>query len=323
MRNDTVHPPENQENSSPGGSTLLAYLQLVRLPNVFTAIADVSMGYIFTHVMFEPGEGWILALLATSSVLLYMAGMILNDVFDAAIDAQERPERPIPSGRASLSTARWIGWQFLVLGAMAGWLAGYQAGQLRPGLVATSLAGCVLLYDGLLKGTFVGPVAMGACRMLNVLLGMSLSPEPWQGVHWLVAAAIGVYVVGITWFARGEANQSRRSHLILGTLLMLASVGMLSVLPYQTDRLKPLLQEQPFNWTIMMILLGAFIVRRCLWAVFQPTPRRVQMVVKQSLLSLVILDAAICFATAGPLAAMAILLLLVPMLALGTRLYST
>ena len=28
--------------------------------------------------------------------------MVLNDVFDAEVDARERPERPIPSGRVSL-----------------------------------------------------------------------------------------------------------------------------------------------------------------------------------------------------------------------------
>ena len=34
---------------------------------------------------------------------LYAAGMVLNDAFDAELDARERPERPIPSGRISRS----------------------------------------------------------------------------------------------------------------------------------------------------------------------------------------------------------------------------
>ena len=92
--NETDTPPRP-------GSTLLGYLQLLRLPNVFTAIADVLMGFLVTHAVIQPGEGWILALLATTSVLLYMAGMVLNDVFDADVDARERPWRPIPSGRVS------------------------------------------------------------------------------------------------------------------------------------------------------------------------------------------------------------------------------
>ena len=74
-----------------------AWLQLMRLPNVFTAAADVMMGYLVTHGTLRPASHF--ALLAAASCLLYLSGMILNDVFDAEVDAKERPERPIPSGR--------------------------------------------------------------------------------------------------------------------------------------------------------------------------------------------------------------------------------
>ena len=35
----------------------------------------------------------------------------------------------------------------------------------------------VVAYDGVLKNTPLGPVAMGSCRTLNVLLGMSAAPN--------------------------------------------------------------------------------------------------------------------------------------------------
>ena len=76
-----------------------AWLQLVRLPNVFTAAADVAMGYLVTHDTLRPATHF--ALLAAASCLLYLSGMVLNDVFDADADARERPERPIPSGRVA------------------------------------------------------------------------------------------------------------------------------------------------------------------------------------------------------------------------------
>src|SRR5690606_1666654 len=61
-------------------STLLAYAQLCRLPNVFTAIADIAAGYLFVHV-YEKLQPWhIFGLLMGASSLLYMAGMVLNDV---------------------------------------------------------------------------------------------------------------------------------------------------------------------------------------------------------------------------------------------------
>ena len=46
----------NPTSSSPTSSKLRAYLELFRLPNVFTSIADVMMGYLFTHTVVDtPG----------------------------------------------------------------------------------------------------------------------------------------------------------------------------------------------------------------------------------------------------------------------------
>lgn len=304
-------------------STLVAYFQLVRLPNVLMAVTDVVMGYLFTHAVLEPGDSSLLGLLVVTSALLYMSGMVLNDVFDVEIDAQERPQRPIPSGRVSLATARGVGWQLLAVGVAAGWLVGLRLGDLRPGIIATVLAGCVLLYDGLLKRTPIGPLGMGACRMLNVLLGMSLADGPWQGEHWLVAVAVGIYIAGVTWFSRGEAGRSHRGYLIAGMLVILLGVGLLSLLPGWTEHLNPILQQQPIRWILLMAVFAMVIGLRCLWAIAEPTSLRVQMVVRQSLLSLVILNAALSFAVAGPLGALAVLVLLIPASWLGRWFYST
>ena len=40
---------------------------------------------------------------------IYAAGIALNDVFDYAIDLEERPGRPLPSGRVSRRFAAWLG----------------------------------------------------------------------------------------------------------------------------------------------------------------------------------------------------------------------
>ena len=82
---------------------MLAYLQLIRLPTVFTAMADIVLGYVLTHRVIVGPEGWddpakFFGLLA-SSCCLYLAGMVFNDVFDRKQDAEERPSRPIPSRR--------------------------------------------------------------------------------------------------------------------------------------------------------------------------------------------------------------------------------
>ena len=90
---------------------MLPYLQLLRLPTVFTAMADIFLGYILTHRGFEPVDKF-LGLLGASCGL-YLAGMVFNDVFDRKQDAAERPHRPIPSGRVPLTAALVLGAAYL------------------------------------------------------------------------------------------------------------------------------------------------------------------------------------------------------------------
>ncbi len=295
-------------------------MELVRLPNVFTAMADVAMGFLFVRSVTEPRDAGILALLLLASSMLYAGGMVLNDLFDFDIDARERPHRPLPSGRVSRRAARLLGCELLLLGAAAAWAASFVAGGLTSGIVAGILIGCIVLYDAWLKRTPLGPVAMGGCRMLNVLLGMSVTAEPWTAAHWLVAAGIGTYIVGVTRFARTEARTSSRLQLAMATIVMLLGIAILGSFAGWREEVGPTLLHR---WHVLMTVLGLLIGWRCLRAVLQPVPTRVQMVVKQGILSLVILDASVCYVTQGPAAAMAVLALLVPTVVLGRWIYST
>ena len=72
-----------------------------------------------------------------------------------------------------------------------------------------------------------------------------------------------------------------------------------------------------------MAVLAALIGTRCLRAVVEPVPVRVQMAVKQCILSLVILDAAACFVVHGLPGALIVLVLLVPTVVLGWRIETT
>src|SRR5262245_28722487 len=76
---------------------LLPYAQLVRLPNVFTALADIALGALVTAALPAHWPAFVLLLLA--SACLYSAGMVWNDYFDLEQDRRERPFRPLPSGR--------------------------------------------------------------------------------------------------------------------------------------------------------------------------------------------------------------------------------
>ena len=141
------------------GMNWRAYFELMRFPAVFTAVADVMMGYLVTHGNLQPGHVFALSLVA--SISIYLAGMVLNDVFDAEVDARERPERPIPSGRIALRMAKRLGWDVCSERRVFAWLASVLARDWRPGRVGTLLAGCIVLYDVVLKRTPLPPRSWG------------------------------------------------------------------------------------------------------------------------------------------------------------------
>lgn len=351
MMSDGAHDPADMDIRQRG--RVRAWFELVRLPNVFTALADILLGYFFTHAMYAVTDGWpTLVLLLVSSATIYTAGMALNDYFDRDVDALLRPGRPIPSGRVSATAAARLGWSLLAIGfvaaAVAGvwddarlWLAGSAAPTAddgsfvicpdmppwRPALIAAFLIASVVGYDAFLKRTPLGPLAMGACRFFNVLLGMSAAAGELHPVHYAVAGGIGVYIVGVTWFARREAIVGRRVELALSVVVMFCGLALLAWFPSLADDALPEVSQPayttPDRWRLLMALLGSVIAWRVVGAVVDPRPELVQFAVRQCIISLVILDASACFFVRGMPAAMIILALLAPLLILQQWFYST
>jgi 4-hydroxybenzoate polyprenyltransferase len=319
-------PLTDEEHRGAKGHAVLPWLRLMRLPNVFTAIADVTMGYLFAHQSVGVPERLACAVLASAS--LYTAGMVLNDVFDVKVDAKERPFRPLPSGQISLNAANWLGWLLLAVGVGLGWLPGlfFDASPWLSGVVAIVLAASIVAYDGFLKKTPVGPVAMGACRFLNVLLGMSTSLPAGAPLllvfgsgPLMAAAGIGIYIAGVTSFAKREAETSQKTTLWAAMGVMAAGVALLgaAVLPF-----RGLAMDRSLYW-LLLVLLMITVLRRCIAAAVDPAPEKVQAAVKHSILSLIWLDAATAAAVAGPMYGIAVAALLIPALVLGWWVYST
>jgi 4-hydroxybenzoate polyprenyltransferase len=195
-------------------SRALAWWQLLRAANVFTAASNVIAGFLIVQGRWAPPE--TLALLIASSACLYLAGTVLNDVFDAELDAIERPERPIPSGRIPRTTASSAGWTLLTAGVLLSWMAAWTCSHAMPGLIGVLLAFAIFRYDKVLKSTWIGPVAMGWCRTLNVLLGASIASELMrQPVALAYALGVGLYTVALTQTARSETvgELARRLHV--------------------------------------------------------------------------------------------------------------
>jgi 4-hydroxybenzoate polyprenyltransferase len=328
LKQEVAEEAESMDTGARGN--LFAWLQLLRMANVLTAVADVAMGYLVTHGDLQPPAHF--ALLAAASCLLYLSGMVLNDVFDADVDARDRPQRPIPSGRVSLRAATAVGWAMLASGVLVAWFAGFIAGDWRPGAVATLLAICVVLYDAVLKQTPLAPLAMGACRTLNVLLGMSLSPVADESVGrnvnfgttaaWLIAIGIGVYIVGVTIVARTEAQVTSRWRLISGLTALLGGMAILAAVPLLTNNRPPLVVART-GWYLLWAFLALVTARRCAIAIWEPSGARVQAAVRHCVQSIIVLDAAVCVGYAGPIWGLAVLSIIFPTVLLAQWLKAT
>lgn len=174
---------------------------LVRAPAALSVPGDILAGAAAAGRPLGPRTVGTMA----SSVCLYWAGMALNDYADATVDAVERPQRPVPSGRVPRRTALSLACGLTAAGLGLAALSGG-----RRGLgVALPLTGLVWAYDLKLKSTKAGPAAMAGARALDVLAGTVAAggAKDGSGRRGLVPAAlVGLHTYTLTALSRHEIS---------------------------------------------------------------------------------------------------------------------
>ena len=105
--------------------SLKHYLQLVRAPNVFTAVTNVFTGC--AAVSASATNPAAIILLAFSSACLYAGGVALNDYCDLEVDRAERPKRPLPAGQVPPKAAVTLAVALLAVGVALASFAGAMA----------------------------------------------------------------------------------------------------------------------------------------------------------------------------------------------------
>ena len=260
-------------------SVLKGYLRLMRPANLPTAAADIFAGAALAGILTASFPIVPLLLLVFASVFLYAGGVVLNDVFDLALDKIERPERPIPSGLIPLKSATFFGIILLVIGIVLAFFANQLSG-----FLALALAGAIVLYDGYSKKNgFLGPLNMGLCRGLNLILGMSVFGEL---NNWGYAIIPLVYIFAITLISRGEVHGNNKNHIIWAGVLYAAVIsGVVTIVVTETTNL----------WqTVPFVLLFTFLVFKPLIQAYHlNSPERIKKAVIAGVLSLIVLDAAL------------------------------
>jgi 4-hydroxybenzoate polyprenyltransferase len=194
-----IDPPSSGRGSLRDGPRWTALAELVRAPAALSVPGDTLAGAAAAGWPF----GWRTIGLPIASICFYWAGMALNDYADRVLDAVERPERPIPSGRVLPGEALRLATGLTAAGLVVATLAGGA----RAAAIAGPLAASIWAYDLALKSTPSGPVAMAACRGLDVLLGAGAAPA--RLVRALPAAGIVAgHTFGVTRLSRDEVHGS-------------------------------------------------------------------------------------------------------------------
>ncbi len=288
-------------------NTIMAHLRLMRPANIVTAIADIGAGFAASVALTQAAmghEGLLqihlssLLWLCLSTIGLYGGGVVFNDVFDAELDRVERPERAIPSGQASITSASMLGGILLLIGVLAAWQVSWISG-----VLALAIAMLAVLYDAWGKHQhYFGPLNMGLCRGGNLLLGVSALPAMLPEL-WYLGFIPVIYIAAITMISRGEVHGDNRLALQGGLFMYGFVVLTIVVLAFFTA---------PGWWQVLpFVALFAFLIfPPLIEALRKQEPRLIGKAVKAGVLSLIVLNAALATAFAGWLWGLAILLLL-------------
>ncbi len=318
-------------------STLAAWARLVRLPAVFTVIAQVAAAYLYVAGEAQPMARFIMVILA--AVALYWSGMIINDLWDIDEDKLDRPSRPLPSGEVSLRAANFAATGLMiggvVLATLSGFIPGVNVGStFCPGIVAVAIAVCVLLYNGPLKPTLLAPLMMGLCRALCLLLGaaplMTVGPgnlgdvASWFAPHILAAAVgMGVYIMGITLISTSETVGGEKAPIAIGTMIAALGAFCLAMAP----RLAPagtVWQVALGDRFVLLVGLIAFsIVFRGVRVALHPAVPAIQSLVKIGVLTLIPFSASLALIAAGPIWGLAVFGLVIPALLTAAKIRVT
>jgi 4-hydroxybenzoate polyprenyltransferase len=293
------------------------WLQLLRAPNLFTVPGDPVAGFLLAT------GGQLdrrLPMAVTASLCFYSHGLLLNDLADLAEDRRDRPNRPLPSGAASVRAVLIVA---IVLALVALVLC-YAISQ-NTLFVGLGLLAAIVVYNLWSKKiAILGPINMGVCRGLSILLGAmagileitSSSGTPTAGVWSALLPLAEVAALGVTLYIAAVTHLARIETLADPPKLPRTLPFIALVLVIATFFFAAIDRTQPLRYTnIWLYLIGAYTlyagykIHRRLTG--QPAPP-IPPIIGQLIRLLLPLQASFCLASrsvAGAISAAALLTL--------------
>jgi len=292
------------------------YLVLVRLPNLFTLPSNILVGIsAISSLAFTLTSFIQFLLLVTISVLLYCVGIVLNDLYDFDIDKKERPNRPLPSGKISRRSAIVLVAIFSTLALILSLLVSFST------LVISSILFLTIFgYDKYLKNTHAGPLTIASARVMNILLGTSVSFRSVDSYSQIVTLTFVliitfVYVSLIGLISRYEVRGfSDNAKLLLPpaiVAIVIYSIILFSLMGF--FKLESLIILSLFS--LIMLISFSRIYRR--------DSGRTQQIVRNMILSIIVLDSTFLTGIIGIELGLVVLTIAGPLLLLANKMYMT
>ena len=329
------------------------YLRLIRAPNLFTVPSNILAGYFAAFPVGVVDIGQLLSIIF-SSIFLYVSGIVLNDYVDIKVDRNERPDRPLVSGLIPKRNAL----MFVIGSIVAGNFLAFTVSWVSL-TISALLTAVIIAYNIRLKGgTATNPLSMGSARFLNVVLGgspvIALFLVPNQGYTLLVfiGYCLFMHTAAISILSRKEIDvvkiYSRSNWVTIFVSFSIVLVIMISILvvgfggTFQSWFIINLI-----IYSIVMVFAFLHLMTRLRnltkigeikqnkeqyvsldeESTYKGTQleatKEIRSTIKIMILSIIILDSIFLSGIAGIAVGMGTILLLVPAILLGRKLYLT
>jgi len=200
-------------------------------------------------------------------------------------------------GIISVNEAAWQGIILLLAGIFAAFMVNPISG-----IIATIIAVAAVIYDKWGKhSSLLGPLNMGLCRGLNLLLGVSILVAQLN-VYWYLALVPVVYIAAITMISRGEVHGGKSQSLLFAGFLYMMVVLSISLISFYNNRVMLTL--------FFLLLFSGMIFIPLFKAIQQPAGKNIGKAVKAGVIALIFLDASWAAAFGSPGLAILITLLM-------------
>ena len=296
--------------------TIRDYLVLIRFPNLFTIPSNIIVG--FSQLVLFPEAGMEnLLLLMTTSILLYVVGIIINDYRDLEIDRKERPDRPLPAGKISPRSALAFVFVATISAIFLATLVG-----IPSVLLAVILLITIIAYDCWLKNNFLGYFAIALARVINVVLGYSagitllISNQNEITRLSVILISTFLYVTAISYISRKEVESSPKKSNFQISIVLLSLIP--AILTFFT-------LMGVFKWDLFLslIIFIGMLIESLVGKYGSPNPEVAKKIVRNLVLSIIILDSTFLSGTLGFAYGLSLLVLLIPAAILSRRFYVT